>query len=198
MEFLRRDPSDPEWAGPSLTSAAVFSSTGPWSRKSYGWGYNHPTLHPLMFQPNPKSTLNVSNLSFHPTTHAVLASAIGRPIAELAQEWSSAAPLPPPRLAACREWSTWTSAALKGALVSFTLWWGRDFSHLHMSTAISPWIHQLPILGRFCFTELRVTTILRNPEIARILKLAPAQGWHAKSWSVPHFLPRTHPGFKLS
>ena len=46
-----------------------------------------------MFQPTPKSTLNVSNLSFHPTTHALLASAIGRPIAELAEERSSAAPL---------------------------------------------------------------------------------------------------------
>ena len=46
-----------------------------------------------MFQPTPKSTLNVSNLSFHPATHALLASAIGRPIAELAEERSSAAPL---------------------------------------------------------------------------------------------------------
>ena len=45
-----------------------------------------------MFQPTPKSTLNVSNLSFHPATHALLASAIGRPIAELAEERSSAAP----------------------------------------------------------------------------------------------------------
>ena len=138
MMPFRQDPSDPEQAGPSLTSAAVYSSTGHWSNRNPGWGANHHILKSLTASTLPKSTLNVRNLGFPPAPCALPASAIGRPIGKLTQEQSSAAPACPLRLAACREWSTWASAALKGALVTSKLSYGQEFLLLHMSTAISP------------------------------------------------------------
>ena len=125
MMPFRQDPSDPEQAGPSLTSAAVYSSNGPWSNRNPGWRANHHILKSLTASTLPKSTLNVRNLGFPPAPCALPASAIGRPIGKLTQERSSAAPACPLRLAACREWSTWASAAWKGALVTSKLSYGQ-------------------------------------------------------------------------
>ena len=86
-----------------------------------------------MFQPTPKSTLNVSNLSFHPAAHALLASAIGRPIVELAEERSSAAPLSSSQAGSVPGMVNLNFSSIKGGSGAFhTLMGSRFFALAHV------------------------------------------------------------------